>query len=88
MICDRATYLWEQLNQLPHVKCLRTTPPDSGLIAFQLDNGQHKTLVQSLEQQGIYVRLLLNPNCIRACTHYLTTDAEIDRLVSAVGGFD
>jgi L-cysteine/cystine lyase len=84
MICDRATYLWEQLNQLPHVKCLRTTQPDSGLIAFQLDNGQHKALVHSLEQQGIYVRLLLHPNCIRACTHYLTTDAEIDRLVEAV----
>jgi L-cysteine/cystine lyase len=85
MICDRATYLWAQLNQLPHVKCLRTTTPDSGLIAFQLDNGQHKALVHSLEQQGIYVRLLLNPNCIRACTHYLTTEAEIDRLVGAVG---
>ncbi len=84
MICDRATYLWEQLKQLPHVKCLRTKTPDSGLIAFQLDNGQHKALVHSLEQQGIYVRLLLNPNCIRACTHYLTTDTEIDRLVGAI----
>jgi L-cysteine/cystine lyase len=85
MIVDRATQLWERLNQLPQVTCLRTTPPDSGLVAFQLADGQHKSLVHKLEQQGIYVRLLLNPNCIRACTHYLTTDADIDRLVGAIG---
>jgi L-cysteine/cystine lyase len=84
MICDRAIDLWEKLNRLAHVQCLRTTPPDSGLIAFQLDSGDHKTLIQALEAQGIYVRLLLNPNCIRACTHYLTTEAEIDRLVRAI----
>jgi L-cysteine/cystine lyase len=85
MIVDQATHLWERLNQLPQVNCLRTTTPDSGLVAFQLADGQHKSLVHNLEQQGIYVRLLLNPNCIRACTHYLTTDAEIDRLVGAIG---
>jgi L-cysteine/cystine lyase len=32
----------------------------------------------------LLVRQLLNPNCIRACTHYMTTEAEIERLVGAI----
>lgn len=84
MICDRARFLWEALNKMPHVACIRRTQPDSGLISFQLTSGEHQTLIKPLEAQGIFVRLLLNPNCIRACTHYLTTEAEIERLIQAI----
>ncbi len=84
LICDRARLLWEGFNRLDGVKCVRTTVPDSGLIAFQLADGNHKALVQTLENQGIYVRLLLNPSCIRACTHYLTTAAEIEHLIKTI----
>ncbi|MBE9031333.1 aminotransferase class V-fold PLP-dependent enzyme [filamentous cyanobacterium LEGE 11480] len=84
LICAQATNLWEQLKRLEPITCVRPTTPDSGLVAFQLASGQHKQLVQRLEHQGIYVRLLLNPNCVRACTHYLTTDAEIQHLVEAI----
>jgi L-cysteine/cystine lyase len=87
VICDRAAELWEQLNAIDHVECIRHRPPDSGLIAFQLRNGKHQELVKALEAQNIYLRLLLNPNCIRACTHYLTTSAEIDRLITVIGQF-
>ncbi len=81
--------LWESLSSLPTVKCLRTiAPPESGLISFQL-TGQpspkaHQQLVLTLEKQGILLRTLYQPSCIRASVHYLTTDEDRDRLISAL----
>jgi L-cysteine/cystine lyase len=84
-ICRLSKYLWESLSVISHVKCLRTSPPEAGLVSFQLTNGMpHKQLVDLLEKQGIMVRTILNPDCVRACVHYFTTEAEIDKLVGAI----
>ncbi|MEG4861388.1 aminotransferase class V-fold PLP-dependent enzyme [Microcoleus sp. K1-B6] len=84
-ICRLSKYLWERLSELPHVECLRTSAPEAGLVSFRLTNGMpHKKLVDLLEKQGIMVRTILNPDCVRACVHYFTTEAEIDKLVGAI----
>jgi L-cysteine/cystine lyase len=83
--------LWSQLQDLPQIRPVRQTPPDSGLVSFWvLDHGEpsphwHKQLVDQLETQGIYLRTLQAPNCVRACTHYLALESEIDELVTAIG---
>ncbi|HBY77836.1 MAG TPA: cysteine lyase, partial [Cyanobacteria bacterium UBA11148] len=41
-------------------------------------------VVTSLEQQGLLVRTIYNPNCIRASVHYFTDYQEIDQLVEAI----
>jgi L-cysteine/cystine lyase len=85
-ICRLSRYLWERLSEISHVQCLRTSAPEAGLVSFRLTNGMpHKKLVDLLEKQGIMVRTILNPDCVRACVHYFTTQAEIDRLVGAIG---
>ncbi|MBE9139014.1 aminotransferase class V-fold PLP-dependent enzyme [Nodosilinea sp. LEGE 07088] len=82
--------LWSQLQDLPDVRPVRTTPPDSGLVSFWLlEQGEpssawHKQLVDSLETEGIFLRTLQAPNCVRACTHYLTLEEEVDELVAAI----
>lgn len=76
--------LWQQLRELPHVTCLRTTPPEAGLVSFQLAGRFHERGVQALEAEGILVRTIRHPNCIRACVHYLTSEAEIERLVTTI----
>lgn len=84
-ICQMSEYLWQRLSQLDAVSCLRTSPPKAGIVSFVLTNGHsHKRLVQSLEQQGIMVRTLLDPDCVRACVHYFTQHTEIDQLVEAI----
>jgi L-cysteine/cystine lyase len=84
LIRSQAAHLWQRLNQIPQVQCLSATAPESGLISFQLNSGRHAELVKTLEAQQIYLRLILDPNCVRACVHYFTTDAEIDKLVEAI----
>jgi L-cysteine/cystine lyase len=84
-ICQLSEYLWQGLSQLDVVKCLKISPPQAGLVSFVLTNEQsHTHLVQSLEQQGFMLRTFLNPNCVRACVHYFTQQAEIDQLVEAI----
>ncbi len=89
-ICLNSKYLWEQLSTLPNVKLLRTSPPESGLVSFQIKDNQpqvSRRLVEFLESQSIFTRTIVDPDCVRACVHYLTLDTEIDQLVGAIGEF-
>jgi L-cysteine/cystine lyase len=89
-IFGKTKYLWEQLSTLPNVKLLRTSPPESGLVSFQVKSSQplaSQQLVEFLEAQGIFTRTIIDPDCVRACVHYLTSDTEIERLVGAIGEF-
>ncbi|PSP15794.1 MAG: cysteine lyase [Cyanobacteria bacterium QS_8_64_29] len=79
-----SAYLWEQLARLEGVRCLRSAPPEAGLVSFQLAGQAHQPMVDALEQQGFLLRTLKDPPCIRACVHYLTLPAELDRLVAAI----
>ena len=91
-ICQLSYYLWQRLNQLSDIICLRTAPPQAGLVSFQLRDCQsestlHLQLVQFLETQGLMTRTLAEPNCVRACVHYFTLPSEIDQLVEEIQKF-
>ena len=92
-ICQLSSYLWGKLNSLRAVRCLLKSPPESGLVSFQIfQSGEfspilHQKLVIYLESQQFYLRTLLSPSCVRACTHYFTTESEINRLVDAIEAF-
>lgn len=83
-IRELSCYLWERLTKIPGLTCLRTAPPEAGLISFQHDSGNHAAIVQTLEAQGFLVRTILDPACIRACVHYFTLESEVDQLVEAI----
>ena len=38
----------------------------------------------ALGRQGIWLRSLADPHCLRACTHICTEEAEIERLLEAL----
>jgi L-cysteine/cystine lyase len=86
-ICRQSEALWRKLAAIPGVTCVSQTPPATGLVAFTLANGKHPQLVEFLETQGVFVRTILSPHCVRACVHYLTLAEEIDRLVAGVECF-
>ena len=91
-ICHLSEYLWQRLNQLTDIICLRTAPPKSGLVSFQLTSSKREVktsqqLVKFLETQGIMARTLLDPDCVRACVHYFTLPTEIDQLIEGIEQF-
>lgn len=86
-ICRLSERLWLNLTEISEVTCLRRSPPEAGLVSFTIGDRQSSQLVSFLETQNIFVRTILNPNCVRACVHYFTTNEEIDRLVEAIAQF-
>ena len=91
-ICQLSQYLWQQLNDLDQIACLRTAAPEAGLVSFQITSGKrdastHLKLVKFLESQSLMTRTLVDPDCVRACVHYFTLPSEIDRLVLGIQNF-
>ena len=79
-ICSLSQRLWSRLQDIPQIRTLRTTPPASGLVSFQVEKQSHPELVKVLENQQIMARLIVDPNCVRVCLHYLTLESEVDLL--------
>ncbi len=85
-ICQLSQRLWSQLQELPGVTCLKNTPPEAGLVSFKIATGSHADWVKQIEAQGMMTRLIVAPNCLRACVHYLTLESEIEQFVTALSG--
>ena len=83
-ICQLSQYLWEQLQQIEQISSLKHTPPEAGLVSFQVTGVEPKKLVDTLEKQGFLLRTIADPDCIRACVHYLTLKEEIDSLLTVI----
>jgi len=81
-ICQISAYLWEELNKIEGIKCLKNSPPPSGLVSFNTENPSQ--LVSSLESKGYYLRTLAYPSCVRACVHYFTLESEIESLIKQI----
>ena len=80
--------LWSALRELPGVKPLMEVPPASGLVSFQLScDAAPAEVVQQLGQQGLWIRDLADPSCLRACTHVTTTEAEAEALTTAIARY-
>ncbi|PZV17066.1 MAG: cysteine lyase [Pseudanabaena sp.] len=91
-ICQLSKILWERLDALPHIDCIRQLPPESGLISFKVNSElakssiakkPHSLIAKQLEaEHQVLIRALAEPDCLRASVHYLTSISDIDRLVS------
>jgi L-cysteine/cystine lyase len=85
----RSQRLWEGLQALPSARCLLPVPPPAGLVSFTLHRRDGSAVdpgpvVRALGQQGIWLRSLPDPLCLRACTHLTTEEEELDRLLAAL----
>ena len=87
-IKSRSEALWQALNNLDGVTPLLQVPPASGLVSFQLrHDAAPAEVVRLLGQQGLWIRDLADPSCLRACTHVTTTEAEKKALTTAIARY-
>jgi len=77
--------LSDRLQKFSQIKLISNPQPATGLVCFQVDSAySHAEIVQKLEEQRIFTRTLANPDCIRACLHYFSSESEIEQLVTAL----
>lgn len=86
-LCDLSQALWYCLQQHSRIRMVSATPPQSGLVSFEILDLQgqpspeaHVHLVKALESENILLRILLHPHCVRACVHYFTLESEVEAL--------
>ncbi|MFM7360335.1 MAG: aminotransferase class V-fold PLP-dependent enzyme [Cyanobium sp.] len=88
-IRTRSAQLWQGLQRLPGACTLLQAPPPAGLVSFTLQRADGTTIepaaiVRALGAQGIWLRSLPDPLCVRACTHLTTSEGEVERLLAAL----
>ena len=77
--------LWQSLQAMDGVTPVLSVPPTSGLVSFQLENAPPPAdVVTALGKQGIWIRDLADPACLRACTHITTSNEELAQLSEAL----
>jgi L-cysteine/cystine lyase len=76
--------LWQGLQSIAGVSTLLPEPPPAGLVSFTLAGHPSAAVVERLAAQDLWIRRLDDPDCLRACTHITTTEAEIDMLLEAL----
>jgi L-cysteine/cystine lyase len=76
--------LWQGLQQIPAAQTLLPEPPPAGLVSFTMEGQPTASVVERLGAQNIWIRRLDDPDCLRACTHITTTEAELETLLAAL----
>jgi len=76
--------LWQGLQTIARVSTLLPEPPPAGLVSFTLAGQPSAAVVERLGAQDLWIRRLDDPDCLRACTHITTTEAEIEKLLEAL----
>lgn len=85
LIRQRSLQLWQGLQEIQGVRTLLQLPPGAGLVSFVVKGRLPGDVVRELGRQGLWIRSLENPECLRACTHVTTTEEEVDRLLTSLG---
>jgi len=82
-ICELSQYLWQALQEIPTVTCIKKEPPSCGLVSFAIANKSHTQFSQLLEtNHKILVRSIPTPDCLRVSLHYLSTTDDVDALIT------
>ena len=76
--------LWQGLQEIPGIRTLLPEPPPAGLVSFTLEERSTTTTVETLGAEGLWIRRLDDPDCLRGCTHITTTNQEIHQLLDAL----
>jgi L-cysteine/cystine lyase len=80
----RSRQLWGGLRSIPGVETLLQGEPPAGLVSFTALGLSPADLVARLGEQGLWLRTLADPVCVRACTHITTSEADVERLLQAL----
>ena len=77
--------LWDNLNQFDEIELVLEKKYLNGIVSFNIENIEDKDrFVKKLGEKKIWIRVLEDPKWFRACVHQMTTNDEIDLLLSLI----
>ncbi len=80
-----SSMLWESLKEIKGISPLLKGPPPSGLVSFELSKEiEPQKIVRALGKEGIWIRDLQNPSCLRACVHITSLNNELTTLAKVL----
>jgi len=83
-----SSQLWEQLQGIRQIKTILNGPPPAGLISFSIKPQKSANdLVKKLGVNRFWIRMLEDPEWLRACLHITSTEDEIKELTEQIKRF-
>ena len=79
-----ADHLRAQLSNLPGVRLITPRGNHAGLTSFTLTGHDPAQVLRRLAAEGIILRTIKEPSCLRVSTGFYNTEAEIERLVAVL----
>ena len=80
-----SSQFWNGLQSLKGVSSILEAPPPAGLVSFTLNQiTSPQEVVKILGNQGLWIRDLEDPACLRACFHITSVSEEIKMLNQAI----
>lgn len=92
-IKELSGYFWRRLSEVRDrapagsLTLLQDSPPEAGIVSFRVAAESQRELAEFLEARRTLVRTMHDPDCVRACLHYLTLRSEVDRLAEQIEEF-
>jgi L-cysteine/cystine lyase len=83
-IAHLAEYAYQALSRLAGVAVVTPPGPQAGLITFNLEGYDPARVMTRLSEEEIILRFLAQPYALRISTGFYNTEADIDRLISAL----
>ena len=78
-------YLWDLLTRTKNLQPILKGYPPTGLVSFSIKSKySSKDIVNLLGAKGIWIRVLEDPEWLRACIHITTQKEEIDYLITEI----
>jgi L-cysteine/cystine lyase len=85
---EMCRFVWSALahaqdrGELPAGSVLSAYPPEAGILTLKVPDAD--ALSRRLEADGVLLRSIPYNGSLRICAHYLTTSADVDRLMEAL----
>tara|TARA_B100000700_G_scaffold311742_1_gene394388 strand:+ start:551 stop:1717 length:1167 start_codon:yes stop_codon:yes gene_type:complete len=84
-IQELSGFLWEELSKIKNVKTVLKGIPPAGIVSFRIDSKfKQSKFVKLLSKRNMFIRDIIEPNCLRACVHITSTDQEIKDLIEII----
>ncbi len=87
-ILELAKQLWLGLQDIPGLEPIHSEAPEAGLVCWHAPAlttpKELIRIVQQLEAQKVYVRMIPQPLCFRASVHYFNEPWEIEKLLAVL----